>query len=318
MVSGKSIQTIIIFLIFFFQMASCTTNVEDPVTELPPSENFDAHYGTWNTDGTKILFHHTDLSGILPKQYQLYVADLQTDDRFKVFDGPSLNPDWSADGQWIAFHSNSIPERIFKYSIDADSLVQLTGEQTAADFRNTSIARWSPDGNQLLFTIIAGDPRGAVTLNSDGSDAEIVIPFAVGASWFPDGEHIVYVNWDTDQPVNRQRQLYMARADGSNPEKLTDLDNSDIVSSPAVSPDGNKIAFIHRSAPGTTDLFILNLDTEEVHQLTNTPREVTVFRPEWHPDGDKILFTATIPNVSRRLYTIQPSNGMIEPVFPEQ
>ena len=307
---------IIIFITLLSLVSSCTTSVEDPITKLPPSENFDAHYGTWNTDGTKILFHHTDLSGSIPKQYQLYVADLQTNERFKTFDGPSLNPDWSPDEEWITFHSNSIPERIFKYSIDADSLVQLTGEQTAADFRNTSIARWSPDGDHLLFTIIAGDPRGAVLMNSDGSDAEIVVPFAVGSNWFPDGEQIVYVNWDTDQPADRQRQLYMARADGSNPKKLTDLDDSDIISSPAVSPDGNKIVFIHRSSPGTTDLFTLNLDTEEVQQLTYTPQEITVFRPEWHPEGDRILFTATIPNVSRRLYTIQPSSGEIEAVFP--
>lgn len=47
-----------------------------------------------------------------------------------------------------------------------------------------------------------------------GNDAEIVVPFAVGATWFPDGEQIVYVNWDTDQPADRQRQLYMAQAVG--------------------------------------------------------------------------------------------------------
>src|SRR6056297_1209040 len=317
MVSSKNIQSIIIVMIFFFQMASCTTSVEDPLTELPPSENLDAHNGTWNTDGTKILFQHTDLSGSIPQQQQLWVYNSETDDRFKVFDGPSLNPDWSPDGQWIAFHSNSIPERIFKYSIHADSLVQLTGEQTAADFRNTSIARWSPDGNQLLFTIIAGDPRGAVIMNSEGGNAEIVVPFAVGANWFPDGEHIVYVNWDTEQPADRQRQLYIARSDGSNPEKLTDLENSEYVSSPIVSPDGTKVAFLHR--PGqSTDIYILNLQDNSIERLTTLNNQGVAREPRWHPDGHKILFSVRDINVSRRLYTIQPSSGEIKAVFPEQ
>jgi len=307
---------IILISILFAGVNSCTTSVEDPVTELPPSENFDAHNGTWNTDGTKILFQHTDLSGSIPQQQQLWIYDSETDDRYKVFDGPSLNPDWSPDGQWIAFHSNSIPERIFKYSINADSLVQLTGEQTAADFRNTSIARWSPNGEKLLFTIIAGDPRGAVIMNSDGSDAEIVVPFAVGANWFPDGERIVYVNWDTDQPAERQRQLSMAQADGTNPEKLTDLDNSDYISSPVVSPDGTKVAFLHR--PGqSTDIYVLNLQDDSIERLTALNTQGVAREPRWHPHGQNILFSVRDINVSRRLYTVQPSSGEIEAVFPE-
>lgn len=317
MVNGKIVQTLIIVLIFVLQIVSCTTSVEDPVTELPPSENFDAHNGTWNAEGTKILFQHTDLSGSIPQQQQLWIYNSETNDRYKVFGGPSLNPDWSPNGDWIAFHSNSIPERIFKYSIDADSLIQLTGEQTAADFRNTSIARWSPDGGQMLFTIIAGDPRGAVIMNSDGSDAEIMVPFAIGANWFPDGEHIVFVNWDTDQPTDRQRQLYMARADGSNPEKLTDLENSDYVSSPVVSPDGTKVAFLHR--PGqSTDVYILNLQDNSIERLTTLNNQGVAREPRWHPDGDKIMFSVRDINVSRRLYTIQPSSGKIKAVFPEQ
>jgi Tol biopolymer transport system component len=306
---------IIIIITLLSLVSSCTTSVEDPITKLPPSENFDAHNGTWNTDGTKVLFQHTDLSSSLPQQQQLWIYNSDTDDRYKVFDGPSLNPDWSPSGEWIAFHSNSIPERIFKYSIDADSLVQITGEQTAADFRNTSIARWSPDGGQMLFTIIAGDPRGAVVMNSDGSDAEIVVPFAVGANWFPDGERIVYVNWDTDLPANQQRQLYMAEVDGSNPEKLTDLENSDYVSSPVVSPDGTKVAFLHR--PGrSTDVYILNLQDNSIERLTTLNNQGVAREPRWHPDGDKIMFSVRDINVSRRLYTIQPSSGEIEAVFP--
>lgn len=309
---------LLINLLFVAAFTSCSTSSDVSITELPPSENFDAQYGVWNTSGSKILFNHTDLSGDIPKQYQLWVYDVNAKERYIVFDGPSLNPDWNPDEEWIAFHTNSIPEKIFKYSPSSDSLVQLTGDGSSVPYRNTSIARWNPINSQLLFTIIAGDPRGVAILNMDENDAEIVVPFGVGAAWFPDGEHIIYVNWDSDQPYERQRQLYMSKSDGSNSVKLTNLDNSDLVSSPNVSPDGKKVVFVHRASSGSTDLFTLDLDTNEISQLTNTPSHISVFRPQWHPSENKILFTAIITNVSRRLFTINMNTSEIEAVFPEK
>lgn len=311
---------IVLISILFAGVNSCTTSVEDPVTELPPSENFDAHNGTWNTDGTKILFQHTDLSGSIPQQQQLWIYNSETDDRYKVFDGPSLNPDWSPDGQWIAFHSNSVPSSIYKFRSTDSTLVKLTGDGTPTEnYSNwhTIIARWNQAGDKILFTAGSSDEnRGVVVMNSDGSDAEIVVPFAVGATWFPDGEQIVYINWDTDQPADRQRQLYMAQADGRNPEKLTELDNSDYVSSPVISPDGTKVAFLHR--PGqSTDIYVLNLKDNSIERVTTLNNQGVAREPRWHPDGQKILFSVRDINVSRRLYTIQPSSGEIKAVFPE-
>jgi Tol biopolymer transport system component len=316
----SKITFIIIVSILYAGANSCTTSVEDSVTKLPPSENFDAHNGTWNTDGTKILFQHTDLSGSIPQQQQLWVYNSETNDRFKVFNGPSLNPDWSPDGQWIAFHSNSVPSNIFKYSPSDSTLVKLTGNDTLTEnYSNwhTIITRWNPEGIKILFTAGSSDEnRGAVTMNSEGGDAKIVVQFAVGANWFPDGEHIVYVNWDTDQPSDRQRQIYMARADGSNPEKLTDLDNSDYISSPVVSPDGTKVAFLHH--PGqSTDIYILNLQDNSIERLTTLNNQGVAREPRWHPGGHKVLFSVRDINVSRTLYTIQPSSGEIEAIFPE-
>lgn len=107
----------------------------------------------------------------------------------------------------------------------------------------------------------------------------------------------------------------MAKADGSNTEKLTDLENSDYVFSPVVSPDGTKVAFLHR--PGqSTDVYILNLQDNSIERLTNLNNQGVAREPRWHPDGDKIMFSVRDINVSRRLYTIQPPSGEIEAVFP--
>lgn len=315
-------MNIFLLLCIVTALVSCTTAAEDPIVplvELPPTEDFYAHYGTWNTDGSKIVFSHTDDSGNIPRQNQIYVYDLNSKERYKIFDGPGLNPDWSPDEQWITFHTGSIPEIIYKYAPASDSLVQLTGEGTPADFRNTSIARWSPDGSRILFTIIAGTPRGLVTMSAEGEDAEIIVPIAVGGNWFPDGEHIVYVNWDNDMPNDRQRQLHMSNSDGSNPVKLTDLENSMYVSSPDVSPDGTKVVFVHQPTLGTLELYLLDLRDRSVTQLTHTPREILTEKPQWHPDGIHVLFTAIEYRPIRStssLYTINTLTGKISAVFP--
>lgn len=315
-------MNIFLLLCIVTALVSCTNAVEDtivPVVELPPTDGHFSRFGTYNSDGTRILYLHTDDSGNIPRQNQIYVYDLNSKERYKIFDGPGLNPDWSPDEQWITFHTGSIPEIIYKYSPASDSLVQLTGEGTLADFRNTSIARWSPDGSRILFTIIAGTPRGLVTMSAEGEDAEIIVPIAVGGNWFPDGEHIVYVNWDNDMPNDRQRQLHMSNSDGSNPVKLTDLENSMYVSSPDVSPDGTKVVFVHQSRPGSLDLYQFSLNDGSVTQLTNMASGVTVHNPQWNPDGQTVLFTGTTYGDLRstsNLYTINTLTGEISAVFP--
>lgn len=307
-----------IILALFF-LSFCNTGPEqesEPLTQLPPSEEFDAFFGTWSPDGNKILFQHSDLSGDIPKPQQLWVVDLESGERSVIFDGPSLNADWSPDGNWIAFHTNSIPEKIFKFNINDESLVLLTGEGSPNSLRNTSEARWSPDGTEILFTIIAGEPRGVSLMNPDGTDAGIIIPFGGGGNWFPDGERIVYVNWDTEQPEGRQRQLFTAARDGTNPQKLTDLDDSDFVSSPAVSSDGQKIAFLRRPPDQSTDVYIIDANGQNIERIIKLGMRAVARNPQWHPFENRFLFTVWIPNVSSRLYIMDLNTREIEAVFP--
>ena len=316
-----------------YLLTGCDLNGPAPNLEpddLPPSEDFEAYYGTWNADGSKILFRHSDLSDSEHLRPQmLWVVEVDTGERYPVFGGPALNPDWSPDDEEILFHSNTVPSSIYKYNMPEDSLMRLTGNESPNDphkFRHTNVARWSPNGEQVLFTSSSqqSEGHGLVIMNPDGTDAELIIPIGVGARWFPDGEHIVYVDWDDEQPRDRSRQLYTARADGSDQQKLTDLENSDLIGEPYVSPDGRSIAFIHRGGEGT-DVFLKKIDSNEIEQLTNTKHQVR--RPVWHPNGDRILFSIqkrendpidpTLPEVERRLYIVDVESGEIESVFPE-
>ena len=59
------------------------------------------------------------------------------------------------------------------------------------------------------------------------------------------------------------------------------------LSSPSVSPDGARIAFIGR-AQDTNDIFVLDRRTRQVKNITHS--EDGEIRPLWSPDGERILF----------------------------
>jgi len=288
--------------------------------DIPPSEAFDASYGVWNVDGTQIAFQHDEPLGSTPdagKLDQLWIYNTKTGKRWKVMDGRVENIDWSPDGEWFAFHTFTNPEYLFKVRADGSELTRLSGGESPNDLKYTNVARWSPDGSQLLFTIVAGEPRGISLMNPDGTDARIIIPYGVGGRWFPDGNKIVYANWDTTvKDDTRRRQLYIAKSDGSNPVKITNLEHSDLLSEPNISPDGNKIAFVHRGRDSSTEIFVMHKDGSNIEQLTEG--EGIAGRPQWHPDGREILFTRIIPNVSERMYLLDVQTRQVEPVFPAE
>ena len=59
--------------------------------------------------------------------------------------------------------------------------------------------------------------------------------------------------------------------------------------SPAVSPDGNRVAFCwDPEGDGSSDIYVLNLGATEPVQLTDTPENEQT--PAWSPDGASVAF----------------------------
>lgn len=58
---------------------------------------------------------------------------------------------------------------------------------------------------------------------------------------------------------------------------------------PAISPDGKTIAFV-TGYDGTSNLVLMDIGTEAVHQITNFSDGVEVFTVNWSPDGKTIAF----------------------------
>lgn len=83
-------------------------------------------------------------------------------------------------------------------------------------------------------------------------------------------------------------EIYLMNADGTNLERLTDNDPAFDDWGPAISPNGEEIAFVSNRS-GNYDVHVMDIDGTNVRRFTTTP-DLCEIQPRWSPDGSKILY----------------------------
>ena len=203
-------------------------------------------------------------------------------------DSISLSPRISPDGSRIAFTSYAKGGvDLLMYSLDLGRVVSFPR------FGGTNLSpAWAPDGTKLAFSSSrTGDPEIYVvdsdgqnlkrTTNSKGPDVSPV--------WNPKtGAQIAWVSGRTELP-----QIYTMEADGTNLQRLTDQGYS---VSPSWSPNGQFLVFswirnYGPGAPGSADIYIMDLTTHQWVQLTHDGGRNDF--PSWSPDGRHIVFQSS-------------------------
>jgi len=117
----------------------------------------------------------------------------------------------------------------------------------------------------------------------------------------PDGSTIVFVAHE-----NSTSQLYMMNADGSDIKPITNNEGDTQIITPNWSPDGKSIAFAQADPDGLMDLHIMNLESGQIRQITNSNEGD--FSPIWHANGKKISYTG-LYDFTPNLYTYDLESG---------
>lgn len=185
--------------------------------------------------------------------------------------GSSSWPAWSPDGGSLAFERGI---RVAGEDYDRGAIVVLdlaTGATHAvamppvadSEYTEYIVPRWSPDGTQIVFTVmrypvpptdenILGSSIAVV--RADGSEVDaprnLTDPALFGSypDWSPDGQRIVFNTYPIGsfQDTTKAQNLYTIRPDGTGLTQVTHFAENDArAAEPTWTPDGMQIIFLY-------------------------------------------------------------------------
>ena len=91
---------------------------------------------------------------------------------------------------------------------------------------------------------------------------------------------------------NGRYEIFTMNASGAAQTKISNHQTA--VHSPAISPDGAKIAYVLESSAGVYDIYVMNIDGSNVKQLTTDGLSSW---PAWSADGTKLAFSKSMAEV---------------------
>jgi Tol biopolymer transport system component len=169
----------------------------------------------------------------------------------------------------------------------------------------------SPDGKYVAYVrSMAGKQSLWLKQLATDSDVQIVAldeDICAGVEFSRDGSYVYFVRQGPFKPAG---DLYQVPSLGGTPRKLL----TNLVSPPAFSPDGQRIAFVRHTAEEDSLLTaLLDASGERVLVSYKAPEGIDAYPYSWSPDGKTLAFEH-VSLQHQALTTIAAEGGAAEPV----
>ncbi len=241
---------------------------------------------TLSPDGTRLAYTVSHNDGPGRPYSQLWVMTLADGRavRFSKEKESSGSPEWSPDGQWIAYsgklgdksglvvsHPDGSAAKFLSALEGTNNPLPTTGKRFA----------WSPDSKRLAFVHAVPGPETA-----EATGDPIVITRYLYKPDYDEG--LTHFN------DNRRLHIFVADIASGQIKQLTE--GTHYEHSIDWSPDGREIAFVSNREPNEDqffnyDLFALNVSSGAMRRITAT--ENAEYQPRWSPDGKTIVYLGT-------------------------
>ena len=220
-------------------------------------------------------------------QKQIFVMDYDGENARPVTKGGNLNllPSWSPSGKSILFTS---------YRYDNPDLFEVSSRGGKAKRLSkqpglNAGGRVSPDNSRIVLTLSKDGNSEVYLLDRRGNILKrLTKKWGIDTSpvWSPDGRKIAFVSSRAKNP-----HIYMMNNDGSSVRRLTYESHGSYNQTPAFSPRGDLLAYTGRNKKGKFDIFLIDLKTNEITQVTNNQGNNE--DPSFSPNGRLLSFTST-------------------------
>ncbi len=267
-----------------------------------------ASFPSISADGTKIVFQ--------VQQHLSELVEVEVDPNsgipnstVRVLSGTrgAGQPRLSPDGRRLTFQSARGDLWVMDRATGSIGPLLTTGE---ASFNPA----WSPDGRMVAYSCLKNDRSALWLAGADGSDPRRITDGNSNCFqpvWHPDGRHLLFIS-DHGGP----EELYRMDIDSGETLRLT----SGGAANPAVSPDGERVAFSSGREGGTSLLQVARLDPHLSSIAVEWQRSVLINRwvgakARFSPDGRWLAFDQPSGPVGGDVWAVPVvGGGEVDPV----
>jgi TolB protein len=217
--------------------------------------------------------------------------------------------DWKNAGEDYIVVGRVVPLDGGNLAVDFDLLNTLTGQRVAGQrfvgtpsaLRNAAhrvsdvvyekiVGIRGAFATRIAYVSVEGQPPAQkfqlIVADADGENQRLVLESRyplMSPSWSPDGQWLAYVSFE-----NKKSAIYVQFVRTGERRQVSA--RAGINGAPVWSPDGKKLALTLGGSGGNPDIYVLELQTQNLTRITDDPAIDT--EAAWAPDGKSIYFTS--------------------------